>query len=100
MCPSWEPPLPSVIGTLVGQTGAGKSTLVKLIARFYDVTSGSVAIDGLDVREYDLPRYRQQLGVVPHEPYLFAGTVRTPLPTAGRTPPTHRWRPPPGVSAR
>jgi ATP-binding cassette, subfamily B, bacterial len=61
---------------LVGQTGAGKSTLVKLIARFYDVTSGSVMIDGRDVREYDLPAYRQQLGVVPQEPYLFAGTVR------------------------
>jgi ATP-binding cassette subfamily B protein len=61
---------------LVGQTGAGKSTLVKLVARFYDVTSGSVLIDGTDVREYDLPRYRQQLGVVPQEPYLFAGTVR------------------------
>ena len=61
---------------LVGQTGAGKSTLVKLIARFYDVTSGSVLIDGTDVREYDLPAYRQQLGVVPQEPYLFAGTVR------------------------
>jgi ATP-binding cassette, subfamily B, bacterial len=61
---------------LVGQTGAGKSTLVKLIARFYDVTSGQVVIDGMDVREYDLPAYRQQLGVVPQEPYLFAGTVR------------------------
>ena len=61
---------------LVGQTGAGKSTLVKLIARFYDVTSGCVLIDGVDVREYDLPSYRQQLGVVPQEPYLFAGTVR------------------------
>ncbi len=61
---------------LVGQTGAGKSTLVKLIARFYDVTSGHVLIDGTDVREYDLPAYRQQLGVVPQEPYLFAGTVR------------------------
>jgi ATP-binding cassette, subfamily B, bacterial len=61
---------------LVGQTGAGKSTLVKLIARFYDVTSGSVLVDGTDVREYDLPAYRQQLGVVPQEPYLFAGTVR------------------------
>jgi ATP-binding cassette, subfamily B, bacterial len=61
---------------LVGQTGAGKSTLVKLIARFYDVTSGSVRIDGVDVREYDLPSYRQQLGVVPQEPYLFEGTVR------------------------
>jgi ATP-binding cassette subfamily B protein len=61
---------------LVGQTGAGKSTLVKLVARFYDVTSGSVLIDGTDVRDYDLPGYRQQLGVVPQEPYLFAGTVR------------------------
>jgi ATP-binding cassette subfamily B protein len=61
---------------LVGQTGAGKSTLVKLVARFYDVTSGSVLIDGTDVREFDLPAYRQQLGVVPQEAYLFAGTVR------------------------
>jgi len=61
---------------LVGQTGAGKSTLVKLVARFYDVTSGAVLIDGTDVRDYDLPAYRQQLGVVPQESYLFAGTVR------------------------
>jgi ATP-binding cassette, subfamily B, bacterial len=61
---------------LVGQTGAGKSTIVKLIARFYDATSGSVRIDGTDVRELDLESYRQQLGVVPQEPYLFAGTVR------------------------
>lgn len=61
---------------LVGQTGAGKSTLVKLVARFYDVTAGSVLIDGTDVREYDLSAYRQQLGVVPQETYLFAGTVR------------------------
>ena len=61
---------------LVGQTGAGKSTLVKLVARFYDVTSGSVTVDGIDVRDYDLPGYRQQLGVVPQEPHLFAGTVR------------------------
>ena len=61
---------------LVGQTGAGKSTLVKLIARFYDVTSGTVLIDGSDVRDYDLAAYRHQLGVVPQESYLFAGTVR------------------------
>jgi ATP-binding cassette subfamily B protein len=61
---------------LVGQTGAGKSTLVKLVARFYDATSGSVQIDGTDVRNFDLPSYRQQLGVVPQEPYLFPGTVR------------------------
>ena len=61
---------------LVGQTGAGKSTMVKLVARYYDVTSGSLLIDGTDIRELDLAGYRQQLGVVPQEPYLFPGTVR------------------------
>jgi ATP-binding cassette subfamily B protein len=61
---------------LVGQTGAGKSTVVKLVARFYDATAGSVRIDGTDVRDFDLSSYRQQLGVVPQETYLFAGTVR------------------------
>ena len=61
---------------LVGQTGAGKSTLVKLIARFYDATSGRVLVDGTDVRDYELASYRHQLGVVPQESYLFAGTVR------------------------
>src|SRR5271169_2272653 len=61
---------------LVGQTGAGKSTLVKLIARFYDVTRGAVLVDGTDVRDYELAGYRHQLGVVPQESYLFAGTVR------------------------
>jgi ATP-binding cassette subfamily B protein len=61
---------------LVGQTGAGKSTLVKLIARFYDATGGQVLVDGTDVRDLDLASYRHQLGVVPQESYLFAGTVR------------------------
>ncbi|HEY2668986.1 MAG TPA: ABC transporter ATP-binding protein [Rugosimonospora sp.] len=61
---------------LVGQTGAGKSTLVKLVSRFYDVTDGSVEVDGVDVRAYDLAGYRHRLGVVPQESYLFPGTVR------------------------
>jgi ATP-binding cassette, subfamily B, bacterial len=60
---------------LVGQTGAGKSTIVKLIARFYDVTGGAVLVDGVDVRAYDLTAYRHRLGVVPQESYLFSGTV-------------------------
>jgi ATP-binding cassette, subfamily B, bacterial len=60
---------------LVGQTGAGKSTIVKLIARFYDVTGGVVLVDGVDVRSYDLTAYRHRLGVVPQESYLFSGTV-------------------------
>ncbi len=61
---------------LVGQTGAGKSTLVKLIARFYDISSGRLLVDGVDVRDYDLASYRHRLGVVPQEPYLSPGTVR------------------------
>ncbi|MET9958977.1 ABC transporter ATP-binding protein [Streptomyces sp. NPDC006326] len=60
----------------VGETGAGKSTLVKLVARFYDPTSGRVTADGTDLREVDLSAYRHRLGVVPQEPYLFPGTVR------------------------
>ncbi|WP_420824749.1 ABC transporter ATP-binding protein [Streptomyces spiramenti] len=60
----------------VGQTGAGKSTLVKLAARFYDPTDGTVLADGVDLRELDPAAYRRRLGVVPQEPYLFAGPVR------------------------
>ncbi|MDT0342615.1 ABC transporter ATP-binding protein [Streptomyces litchfieldiae] len=60
----------------VGETGAGKSTLVKLVARFYDPTAGAVRVDGTDLRALDLAGYRHRLGVVPQEPYLFKGTVR------------------------
>ncbi|MGR8010459.1 ABC transporter ATP-binding protein [Streptomyces hypolithicus] len=60
----------------VGETGAGKSTLVKLVARFYDPTSGRVTADGADLRDLDMTAYRHRLGVVPQEAYLFAGTVR------------------------
>ncbi|MFK0151616.1 ABC transporter ATP-binding protein [Streptomyces sp. NPDC090493] len=60
----------------VGETGAGKSTLVKLVARFYDPTGGRVTVDGTDLRDLDLTSYRHRLGVVPQEAYLFPGTVR------------------------
>jgi ATP-binding cassette, subfamily B, bacterial len=60
----------------VGETGAGKSTILKLVARYYDVTGGAVLVDGVDVCRYDLTDYRSHLGVVPQEPFLFAGTIR------------------------
>ncbi|WP_395725467.1 ABC transporter ATP-binding protein [Nakamurella sp.] len=61
---------------VVGSTGAGKSTLVKVLARFYDPTAGSVVAGGTDLRRFELSAYRQRLGVVPQEPHLFIGTVR------------------------
>jgi ATP-binding cassette subfamily B protein len=61
---------------LVGPTGAGKSTIAKLIVRFYDPTEGTVLIDGHDLRSVTMSSLRRQLGVVPQEPFLFAGTIR------------------------
>ncbi|MET9677212.1 ABC transporter ATP-binding protein [Streptomyces sp. NPDC006482] len=61
---------------LVGTTGAGKSTVVKLLARFYDPVAGTVRVDGHDLRDLDLTGYRRRLGIVPQEPHLFGVTVR------------------------
>jgi len=61
---------------LVGHTGAGKSTIAKLLARFYDPREGRITIDGVDLREVTQASLRRQLGVVPQEGFLFAGTVR------------------------
>ncbi len=60
---------------LVGESGGGKSTLAKLIARFYDPADGAVRVDGHDLREVDLASYRRQLGVVLQDPFLFSGTI-------------------------
>jgi len=71
---------------IVGHTGAGKSTIGKLITRFYEFQGGELLIDGKDIRSFDLPAYRTQLGIVPQSPFLFAGTVadniRYPRPGA------------------
>jgi len=70
----------------VGHTGAGKSTLGKLIARFYEFQDGDILIDGRDIRSFELESYRRQLGIVPQVPFLFSGTVadniRYPRPEA------------------
>src|SRR5262249_54892921 len=60
---------------VVGHTGAGKSTLANRLLRFYDVDSGSVRVDGVDVREWDLPRLRRSIAMVLQDVFLFSGTV-------------------------
>ena len=68
--------LPGQTVALVGETGAGKSTLAKLIARFYDPQRGRLTIDGNDVRKLSSTALRSQLGIVPQEGFLFSGTIR------------------------
>ncbi|MCG2788095.1 MAG: ABC transporter ATP-binding protein/permease [Anaerolineae bacterium] len=60
---------------LVGHTGAGKSSIAKLIARFYEFQAGNLLLDGQDIRSFDLQQYRRQLGIVSQVPFLFSGTV-------------------------
>jgi ATP-binding cassette subfamily B multidrug efflux pump len=66
---------PGSTTAIVGSTGSGKSTLMSLICRLYDVTSGSVHVDGIDVRDYDTERLWSAVGLVPQRGYLFSGTV-------------------------
>lgn len=77
---------PGEMVALVGHTGAGKSTLGKLIARFYEFQDGRILIDGRDIRTFDLAELRRALGIVPQAPFLFSGTVadniRYPRPAA------------------
>ena len=61
---------------LVGHTGAGKSSIARLIARFYEFQDGEIRVDGKDIRRFDLSQYRRQIGLVPQDPFLFSGTVK------------------------
>ncbi|HET9891486.1 MAG TPA: ABC transporter ATP-binding protein [Mycobacterium sp.] len=67
--------LPGTTTAIVGSTGSGKSTLVSLICRLYDVTGGAVSVDGIDVRDYQTERLWSAIGLVPQRGYLFSGTV-------------------------
>ena len=60
---------------VVGHTGAGKTTLANLLLRFYDVNEGAVRVDGVDVRQWDLPELRRAIGLVLQDVFLFSGTV-------------------------
>jgi ATP-binding cassette subfamily B multidrug efflux pump len=80
---SFSVPAGTVVG-LLGKTGSGKSALVNLIPRFYDVSSGEVRVDGRDVREWTLASLRRQIGVVPNETFLFSASVKDNI-VYGRT---------------
>jgi ABC-type multidrug transport system fused ATPase/permease subunit len=67
---------PGEMLALVGHTGAGKSSIARLITRFYEFQGGDLLVDGRDIRSFDLSQYRQHVGMVPQEPFLFSGTVR------------------------
>lgn len=71
--------LPGQTTAIVGSTGSGKSTLVHLIPRFYDVTEGKIEIDGVDIREMPLELVRDMIGLVPQKSYLFSGTIESNL---------------------
>ncbi len=64
---------------IIGSTGSGKTTLLSLIPRLFDVTGGSVLVDGVDVRDMDFDMLRKRIGIVPQKPYLFSGTVASNL---------------------
>jgi len=68
--------LPGKVTAIIGSTGSGKSTLLNLIPRFYDVTSGSVKIDGIDVREFPLETLRKNIGYATQKAMIFSGTIR------------------------
>jgi ATP-binding cassette subfamily B protein len=67
---------PGTTVALVGPSGAGKTTICSLLPRFYDVESGRIAIDGIDIRDMTLASLRAQIGIVPQDVFLFAGTIR------------------------
>ena len=62
---------------MVGHSGCGKSTVSNLLLRLYDISSGQILIDGVDIKDYDLKAYRQQLGLVMQEPLLFNSTIKS-----------------------
>lgn len=67
---------PGQMVALLGPTGSGKSSLVNLLARFYDYTGGQILLDGVELRNYPLPELRRQVGIVEQEPFLFSRTIR------------------------
>ena len=83
---------PGKTTALIGSTGSGKSTVIKLIERFYDVTEGSVTIDGVDVRDVTQQALREQLGYVPQKAFLFSGTIESNVAYADEGMPVDRIR--------
>ena len=85
---------------LLGATGSGKTTIINLIPRFYDVTEGVVRIDGHDIRDVTLDSLRSQIGIVLQETNLFSGSIRDNIAYGRRKHRRRMWRPPPMLPQR
>ena len=83
---------PGQTTALIGSTGSGKSTVIKLIERFYDVTCGSITLDGVDIRELSQEALRAQLGYVPQKAFLFSGTIESNIAYSNEDMPDERVR--------
>ena len=68
---------PGQTAAIVGHTGAGKTTVVQLLLRFYDIQRGQILLDGTDIREFDVQHLRKQFGIVLQDPFLFTGTLES-----------------------
>lgn len=76
---------------LIGPTGSGKSTVINLLPRFYDVSGGRVLIDGVDVRQLELRTLRRQIGIVLQNPFFFSSTIAENTPMGAPMPRSKRW---------
>ena len=82
---------------ILGATGSGKSSLVQLIPRLYDVVAGQVLVDGIDIRDYSSEDLRRSIGICLQQAILFSGTVRENIRFGRPRPPTKKWSPQPGL---
>ena len=84
--------LPGQTAAIVGHTGAGKTTVVQLLLRFYEIQRGEILLDGIDIREFNVQDLRRQFGIVLQDPFLFTGTMESNVNSARKESAARRWK--------